>query len=360
MLRPTRLWKYNTSTGIYTDLSSNIKSDSSFSFISSATDVFFFSSNRRFVGMDVTLSTNGSYTGLTASIWDGENWVQVEEVNDYNFDSTSHYIWNLPNEWTMFTFSDTEPYAATVPDSIELYWMKIVASAVTTTAVISRLRLLPFCMYCSIEDVGKKLGLKSEDAFTHTSVPLTSDDVEDIINNVQGDIDWQLQQSWRLNYQEDQEFEFAITGIKLIQRDIIRINSVKLWNGSSWETQTEGRTYDYFYVAAHGMLYWSRYFMLPARMALQGNLWGGFGVGEFTYPVRVCYTYGKDWEKDKKFPKIKELTAKMSALRVLDATNYLALIPGGSRGGEELSGKVERWTREVQASIDEMKPALFF
>lgn len=357
MLRPSKIWKFDTA---YTDLSSYTKTDAAFTFIATKDDIFYIGSDRRFIGLDITLSTNGSYTGLVASVWDGTAWTQVEEVNDYNFDTTSHYIWNLPADWNMYRFTSLLPHAKVPPSSVEMYWLRLAVTGVTTAAVISRIRCLPYCMYCTTKDVATKLGLNSADVFTHTSVPVTSDAVEDMISDVQADIDWTLQQSWRLNYKEEETHDFNISGIKLIQRDIIRINLVQLWNGSTWETQTEGRTHDYFYVPEHGMLYWSRYFMLPARMALTGTLWGGWGVGEFIFPVKVTYTWGRNWEKDKKFPQIKELAAKMSALRVLDTTNYLALIPSGTRGGEDMQARVERWKRDVDEIIDHLKPMMWF
>jgi len=359
MLRPSAIWKWDNL--VWSDLTSNIRTTTAFDFITANTDVIYIGLDRRFEGLYVTLSTAGNYTGLAYAYLDGTTWTDVEEVYDYNFDSLDRYaLWNLPESWSKEHFISTWPYADDPPDSVDRYWIRVTASAVTTTATISLLRCIPFAMYTTPTDVATYLGLSNKDFFSVNSQPLTINDVEEMIRNAEEEIDYTVKKSWRFNVEEQEEHEFNLSGIKLVHRDIISVYSLEIWDGGSFEEKTSGRQSDFFTVDKLGMLYFSRYFLLPARIAISGPYGWGWGIGEFTFPMRLFYSWGKDWEKDRQFRDIKDLATKMVCIKVLDATNYLALIPEGIQGGMDLNQKVSRWAQDITNKLDNLRPMMVF
>ena len=360
MLRPVKVWKYNSDDAAYTDLTNYVKTGAAFNFIASANDTFYIGLDRRFIGLKVDLSTNGSYTDIAISNYTGDSWEQVEESYDYNFDDSKYSMWNLPRQWGIHDFTDTSPHAATPPDNSEWYWIRITASAVTTTAVISKIRCIPFAMYSSPYLVANKIGLPTDEYFNENSVPANFFDVENFIAEAEAEIDYNVKQSWKFNIIDWEEHEFNLNGLQLEHKDIIDVYSLQIWDGASYETKTVGRASDFFKVEREGKIYFSRYFLLPARVTLTGPVWPGWGIGEFQFAIRVNYAWGKDWERDPKFRTIQELATKMAALRILDATNYLALVPEGIRGGMDLTAKAERWKREIDEKMADMRPLVVF
>jgi len=352
MLRPDAIFKFDGTS--YTDLSNNPKTNSSIDFISSTDDIFYIGLRRRFIGLYVTLSTLGSYDSISYKYWNGEEWKYLSLLDSYAFSVSKYQRWVVPTDWEPLNFTDTFPHSATAPDNVERFWIKIEAGGVTTQAVISKIRCLPYATYASSGDVAAKLGLNSEDIFTTVSEPLSSFDVEDFIVRAEDRIDYRTRKSWRFNAEPEELLDFNLEGVRLHHRDIIKVFNAYLWDGSSFDLLTEGRNQDYFVDNDRGMLFFTRFFLPPARYRypMYGMALGSW-KGEFRYAVKVDYSWGRDLETSRDFHIVNNLAAKMAAIECLSSSNFVALVPEAS-ALEEISQRIDRWEREIEDQLENL------
>ncbi len=141
MKRISAIWKYTTSGSSYDDLTSNNFVDSDFNFIAATTNTFYFGFDERAIGLVVDLATNGSYTNIKYEYRAAGTWKTFYLVNAYNWDRTRFVRWVLPKDWIKFSFTLTDPNTVTsVPVSTERYQIRITCTAVTTMAIIDKIR----------------------------------------------------------------------------------------------------------------------------------------------------------------------------------------------------------------------------
>ena len=117
---------------------------------------------------------------------------------------------------------------------------------------------------------------------------------------------------------------------------------------------TEGRTHDYFFDEPRGMIFFTRYFLPPARyqMPIYGGATGAFR-GEFRFSVKADYAWGKDLEVAKDFHIAKNLATKMAAIECLSSSNFIAMIPENA-AVEPLAQRIDRWEREIDEQLENL------
>jgi hypothetical protein len=354
MIRPDAIWKYNTGTATYTDLSTYTNTDTAFNFISTTDEVFLIGFSRRFVGLIVELSTNGSYTGLTYEIFDGGSWKACAlQDTTYTFNSTKYVRWVLPNLWGKKEATSTWPYTASAPDAVERYWLRVTVTGVTTTAVVSKLRLIPYVMYTTPTKVNKFLMFKKP--FDSSTTP--SDlDVEDFIRRAEDRIDYRTRKSWRFNaVTEDYQpilTEFNRYGFYVRHRNFYKVYSVEIWTGNEWSTLTEGRNSDYFVNYNTGLIYFTRLYIIPAAYGMSGRYFY-WGFGEYKESVRVYYAYGRNWESDPEFRIIEDVATKLAAKEIIKNIDYTNFIVGGTNA-VTMENKARLYEEEAEQRLDEL------
>ena len=279
------------------------------------------------------MATNGSYTSLVYEYQrDQSTWETLELIDSYSFSESKYVRWNLPKFWIKWSFTSTVPQAATPPDQIERYWIKITATTVTTTAVIDKIRVLPYATYSNPQKIEDYLQLK-EGYFTSSSVP--SDlSVEDLIRRAEERIDYRTRKSWKFNAITSEPNDPVLSdynryGCYPRHRSLIKVYSIKLWTGSDWDTQTEGRANDYFVNFDLGMIYFTRMFMLPAAYGMSGRYYH-WGFGEFKNSIQMDYAYGRDPEIDREFFLVEDIATKLAAKDIMRNANYNQLIVSGT------------------------------
>lgn len=355
MIRPDSFWLWDDSESVYVNKSDDIKTGTAITFLEDTDDVAYIGFSRRFSGLRIEVSTAGSYEGLSFEYWDGENWVKASLEESYDFSANGRLTFILPEDSYALNFSDTSPHAAEPPDEVERHWLKITATTVTTAAVISKLRVLPYVLYTNPKLVQEFLGIKDE--FDRTTYP-SFNSVENLIKRAEGVIDRKTLRSWRLNREEDEEHAFNINGIKLFHYPIEEVTSVEVWTGGTWKGITEGRTDDYFYNKSLGMLYFSRYFLFPARYAYSTPTRFRFGFGEFMFPLRVTYLWGEGTAVSD-FYAVQEIANKLVAIELARTSDYSIIFPSGT-DKVELAEKSRVWKEEVEESMENLRRLLVF
>ena len=350
MFRPDAFWLWDNSESAYTDETDNIRINSSINFLSDTNDKIYVGLDRRFTGLYVDLSTNGSYTGIAYEYFDGENWLKLSLIDSFAFNTSKYIRWNLPAIWAKYNFTSTSPHTATPPDTLERYWIRITCSAITTTAVISKIRCITFATYTTPVDISRFLQLKED--FNSSTVP-TDIVVEDIIRRAEDRIDYVTYKSFRFNVSENEIVQYNRYGIFPRRRDLFKVYSVSIWNGSTWDALTEGRNNDYFVDYDRGMIYFTRLFLLPAAYGMTGRYFH-FGFGEYAYSCQIDYAYGRDLEKHPEFYIVKNLATKIVARDILKTTDYTSLAVSGT-DKVPFESKIRLLEEEIDKELEELK-----
>lgn len=355
MLRPTAIWLWDDSAGSYVNLTSNIATNTDFNFIADANDKIYVGSNRRSIGLYCDLTTNGSYTSLTYTYTtNGDTWGNLNLIDSYSFSASKYFRWVLPDSWIKFNFTSTNPHSATPPDTVERYWVRIACSAVTTTAVINKLRLIPFAEYCTPTDVSRFCSFKKD--FDNSTNPsdLT---VEDRIREAEDIIDYRTRKSFRFNVVTNEVgqptfVDFNRYGFYLRYKDFIKVYSLRLWNGATWDTMTEGRTQDFWVDHNLGMIYFARMYLLPSVYGMVGR-YSAYNFGEFKGSVSVDYAWGKDPEQDRQFYIFKKLAIDMASVDIVRHHDYSSMIVSGS-DKVSLESKIANLEQNIEMRLDEL------
>lgn len=279
-----------------------------------------------------------------------------EFVPTYQYDFTYHGAEELSNidleEWVKGTINGPMSFA----DNRTYYWVRA-SSDTTFGAEVRKVEMRPLAAYCSVKDVSDLLQIKNE--FSSATRP-SYDAVEQYINAAESYIDHLAWKSWRIGYKHQEEYDFNIAGFKLIERYPRIIGSLEVWDGANWERRREGRRNDFFFVNSTGMLYFSRYFLLPARLhSYNAPVWL-WGWAEFNFPVRVSYLYGSNVHSNRREGGIVfDLARKLAAMDVVrNMDNTTLAIVGGDKVSMER--KIETWQEETEDRLEALRGWVVF
>ena len=350
-----------TSSSDYTDVTLEAQSPAgtSFTLFNSSAHYLYLGHSQKFDMAIFDVDTAGSLGALT---WEyrksDDTWAEfipasgrfATDPNDsegaqYDFSKDGAEIFpaNLLVDWATQTIN-----------SANLYWIRVTAASVTTAPTIKRIQCRPFAIYTTSKNVFELLQLKNVTGttdFTTSTVP-TKETVEFYINEAQSYIDMNTRKSWRPNYVFDEYHEFNLNGMKLEMPNPQKIISLKIWNGAEWDTKTQGRTNDYFFVPNTGMVQFSRYFLLPARFTSYNAPVWRWGGGEFTMPIKITYLAGRDINTDAlQGGIVQEIAKKMAAINVLGNSDFGNLAVSGM-DRVSMSEKVQTWQEEIEDRLD--------
>ena len=264
---------------------------------------------------------------------------------DFSKDGAELFPAKLLSDWARLTIN-----------SAYLYWVRVTAASVATSPTIKRIQMRPYAAYCSTKDVYELLQLAnvlSGTDFTTSTVP-TQNTVERFIMEAQSYIDMYTRKSWRPNYIANEYQQFNLNGFKLDKPDPYKVLSVKIWNGASWDTKTQGRKNDFFLVQDTGMVQFSRYFLLPARFTSYNAPVWRWGGGEFTMPVKVTYLTGRDINTDvRQGGIITDSAKKLAAIAIMRSSDAGTLTVSGV-DRVSMESRVAAWQEEVNDNLDRM------
>jgi len=360
IIRPTAVWLWDNSASAYVDLTSNIYINTDFNFLADSADKIYIGSDRRFIGVYADLTTNGDYTSLLYKYLLGsESWEYVSLIDSYSFSESKYCRWTLPENWAQVQFTSTVPNAASPPDNVERYWIEFSASTVTTTAVIDKLRLLPYASYTSPKRISEFLQIKRD--FDYGTTP-TDLEVENMIRRQEDYINYRTRKSWKLQAVVEETdpvlVDYSRYGFYLRYRNFWKIYSLKLWDGGNWKTLVEGREQDYHVNYDLGQVIISRMFTIPAVYGMVGrySLWG---QGGFKNSVKIDYIYGRNPETDPEFYIVEDIATKLVAKDLLQHSDYTQLIVSGS-DKVPLDSKVRNLAEDTESKIDSLIGVAFY
>lgn len=359
------IWDNSASAWVNRTIESQTAGGTSFAIFEDVNDRLYLGSQGRFDLAGFLLTTIGSVNGLTWEYYDGTDtgvWTQFIPSFEYTFSTDGAEVFptqTLAN-WATKDFTSVYPHAGAPPDSRARYWIRVSVSSITTSPTVLQIKKRPYAAYCTATDVRNLLQFSTD--FSSSTTP-TRNTVEDYIYSAQSHIEFKTSKSWRTNYKPSYEInaanyeyhEFSLGGFKLIERDVQAITSLQIWNGSEWQTKTQGRQNDYFFIPDTGMVYFSRYFLLPARLqSFNAPVWL-WGWAEFTFAVRVAYFYGRDIHNDPRYGGVvQDITKKLAAIDIINNHDYSILTSSGA-DRITLDRKVENWTREIDDKLDSLR-----
>ena len=352
-----------TASGDYTDVTLEAQSPAgtSFTLFNSSAYYLYLGHTSKFDLAVFDVDTAGSLGALTWEYSNGSNWTEFVPASaryeidpddneggpyDFSKDGAEIFPSSVLSDWATLTINSTN-----------IYWIRVTAASVATSPTIKRIQMRQHASYCTSKDVYELLQLKnvlSGTDFTSSTVPSKAT-VEGYILEAQSYIDMYSRKSWRPNYVANEYQQFNLSGIKVDKSDPYKILSLKIWNGGSWDTKSQGRTADFFLVPDTGMIHFSRYFLLPARFGSINASMGAWGGGEFTMPVKITYLAGRDIASDvRQGGIVTDIAKKMAAIDVVRNSDFGgAVVSGLDRVSME--SRISAWTEETSENIDSLK-----
>ena len=292
------------------------------------------------------LKNGGSMEDIIWEYYDGDSWNPFYSGLAYEFRESGAERFDRLNNWRQLIIQDDNP-----PNLYLNYWLRAKAEGINFSPKIERIIIRGYAEYATPKDVSDILQISQP--FTHETTPSIST-VEDYIHNAQSQIDYLTRKSWRINFVEFEDHQYIRSGFQLVKKYPIELLSLDIWNGAQYERKSIGRNQEFFLVPETGMVYFSRFFILPARIqAYGGSLWG-WGYGEFTNPVRVKYLYGNTIFDPREGGIVNDITKKLAAIDVLQSSDYEVLFPSGT-DKIEMSRKSDLWRAETEDKIEKLQ-----
>ena len=353
----TAVWLWDDSAGVYVDHTWEAKtlSGTAFEIMAEVNDILYLGGESKFRAVISDLGTPGSYGDLTWNYYNG-SWTRFLPSVDYEWEGDGYHKFENLVDWTATAFSNTVPHSATPPDTNARYWVSVQsATSVTTAATVNRIECVPSAVYSTPTRVYELLQLRAD--FSSTTIP-TRDAVEQLIEEAQYRVDDVANQSWQWNDTVQELNDFSMTGTKLRHEDVRTIYALQIWNGGAFDGMTEGRASDFFIDAETGMVFFTRYFMLPTRFVYIMPYWR-WGYGEFKFPLRATYTWGKDWWTDRRSRKIEQLATKMVAYNILMNHDYTPLLKAGL-DRVTIERRLDAWSKEIEDGLEEIRRIVIY
>lgn len=348
----TAVWVWDNSATAYINntVESQIPGGTAFSIFEDTADYLYIGLQSRFDLVAFLLAVAGTVGTVRVDFYDGA-WTRTNPRTVFDFTYTAGAVpIENPVSWTTLAFAAGTPHAPAPPDTATRYWIRLSVSSTTTAPTVNQIIIRPFARYANPTDIFTALQMRAD--FSSSTTP-TRNTVEDFIRKVQSNIDYVSRKSWRINWVQDEEYDFNHQGIRLLRRDLVAVGRMQMWNGAQYDTLTQGRQNDYFAVNELGMIYFPRYFIFPARLASSISVYQ-WGFGEFKTPVRVSYLWGRDLETDRQGFFVRDLAIKMAAVDIYLTHDY-SIITNSGVDRVSLERKIENWKYHTEEALESLR-----
>ena len=307
------------------------------------------------------IDTAGSLGTLKYEYYNGSAWAEFNPssalyATDPDDNEDAQYAFDKDGA-ELFPENRLDNWATTAINSTTKYWIRISSpTSVTTAPTFKRIQMRPLAAYCTSQDVFNLMQLSSVlggTDFTTSTTP-TKATIEKFINEAQSYIDYKTRKSWRPNLVFNEFHDFNLSGFKLDRPDPVKILDLKIWNGSSWDSKTQGRKGDFFLSTDTGTIHFSRYFLLPARFqSYNAPVWR-WGGGEFIQPIKVTYINGRDFNTDvRENGIVHDACRKIAAINVARSADFGGLIVSGM-DRVPTPQRLESWKSEVDEQLESL------
>ena len=323
----------------YTDITLDVQAlnNTAVTILNSTSHILYLGNTEKFDMAIFDLDVAGSLGALTWEFSNGSNWTAFTPSIDREEPDGTAYGFTEDGGET-FAPQLLATWATLTVNSSNIYWIRCRSTAsVTTAPTVKRIQMRALNAYSTTQEVFEFLQLQgvystpssSITDFTASTIP-SKDSVQAYISGAQSEIDYKTRKTWRPNVAYNEHYDFNFMGIRLNRRGAKRIFKVQIWEGDSYGTLTEGRNNEYFFNPDTGIVYFSRYFFLPARFGSFQSLAARYGGGEFIAPVRISYQYGENVNLDaREGGYVHELTRKLAAIAIVRNSDFGNIAVGG-------------------------------
>tara|TARA_R110002020_G_scaffold226021_6_gene436407 strand:- start:340 stop:1473 length:1134 start_codon:yes stop_codon:yes gene_type:complete len=351
----------------YTDVTLEAQSPAgtSFTLLNTSAYYIYIGDADRFDMAIFDVDTAGSLGALTWQYYNGSAWTTFTPLSSSYYtdpDDSPDTAYDFSRDGAeLFPVGRLSDWATVAINSATKYWIRCTAASVSSAPSIRGIKKRALAAYCSTQDVFNLLQLKnvtttdgSGTDFTASTVP-TKATVEQYIEAAQSQIEYTSRKAWRPNFIHEEYHQFNLNGFHLDRPNGFKIFDLKVWNGASWDSKTQGRTNDYFFVPDTNMIQFSRYFLLPARFTSYNAPVWRWGGGEFTMPVKVSYIHGKDIATDMREGGIVfDMARKLAAIEVLRDSDFGNVAVSGM-DRMQIPDKINSWTQEIDERLDSLR-----
>jgi len=289
----TKIFTFDGSS-TYTDvtLEAQTPAGTSFTVLGAASHYLYLGHDERFDMAIFDIDVPAVIGTLTWQYYNGSAWTTFvpatgRMVHDPDVADYATYYGFIKDGVEIFPPNLLIDWATVAVNSVIKYWIRVIAASVTTAPTIKRIQMRPTSAYCSTRDVFNLLQLTNitdTTDFTTTTVP-TKLTVEQFIEAAQSKIEFATRKAWRPHYIAEEYHDFNLNGFRLRRNDAYKILSLEIWDGGDWGAKTEGRTGDFFLSPDVGIVYFSRYFLLPALPTITSFTFKSKRKGSFVSPV---------------------------------------------------------------------------
>ena len=355
----TTVYDYDNSGTAYNDhtLEAQSSQGTAFAVLGATADFLYLGSAERFDMAIFDVDTAGSVGDITweyyrtsTTAWtefvpsSGELRIDPEDSSfglPYKFDEDNGEI---------FSPARLVGWGEVAVNSITQYWVRASVASVATAPTIKRIQMRAVNAYCSTKDVFEFLELATVTGGTDftTSTTPTKRQVEDRITAAQAKIEYLSRKYFRPTLVLNETHPFNLHGFKLDKANPYKLLNVEVWDGSSWTAKTQGRSEDYFLVPEVGMVYFARFFVLPARFLNYNSAMWAYGGGEFKESVRTSYIAGRNIHIDAEGPAAFDAALKWACSDLIANFDFGGLIIAGGSANLSGSEKVTMWKQEAE------------
>ncbi len=354
----TAVWEFDDSATAYVNNTVEAASDAgtAFELLGATGDFQYFGFSRRIDALVFALSASGTYGTLTweygASI---SSWIQFIPVQSFDLGAASGYmLWDPrgadETEWTTFAITTAAPHAVgSVPDSTSRYWLRV-SSPITVTSIASCNSVVarPYVTYATAGDVQRQLQLNT--AFSSSTTP-TLFTIEEYLRGAEDEIVYQMGESWRLEFLENELIDFNQYGMKIRYEPIINMIELAVWDGSNFQVKTEGRDQDFHIDPRLGMIYVSTIFLDAVPPNFRRSYSARRDQGAFKRGVRVRYIHGHDFRRHMFSKKLSRIVTFKACADFVSNEDFAPLVPLGL-DTITLQAKYDNWMRDYTDFIN--------
>ena len=352
------VFDYDDSATTYNDRTLEAQSirGTAFTVMGATADFLYLGSDERFDMAIFDVSSGGSLGTLKWEYYNGSAWTEfIPSSGEFRNDPDSSDLGATYDFVTdggeIFSPSRLASWGTVAVNSVTKYWVRVSSpTTVTTAPTMYRIQMRAVNAYCSTKDVFEFLELATVTGGTDftTSTTPTKRQVEDRITAAQAKIEYLSRKYFRPTLIIDENHPFSLQGFKLDKSGAYKILKMQVWDGASWTLRVEGRDNDFFLVRETGMIYYARYFILPARfMNFNSPIWA-YGGGEFADSVRMSYLAGRNIHIDPEGPAAFDAALKWACADLIANFDFGGLIVSGGTANISGSDKVSTWKQEAE------------
>lgn len=254
--------------------------------------------------------------------------------------------WGLsPFSWQKLSFSNVYPETATALDNIARYWVRLIVSsgAITVDRVLPQV----FNTYATVEEMQGYIGFEFDDLRAPTI-----DTVRKMLRASEDWFDRHTRRSFRPRVVYNETYDFNPYGIKLRKYPPWFIVSVGIWNGSDFQTMTEGRSQDYYLDQSTGML---RFTLPYMRLRSSSGVLSRFRSQPNS--TLITYAWGEDFDVSPYAYDIKRAILMKTGADLINQNDWTAIFTSGLDTVPKPE-KLKNWADEAMKIADELRVPL--